>query len=396
VAAREQAEWHCLGSVAVSFVCSSTTDPLSMPLHLREFYLYLTLSTTLQYISVQEPLEQAEWRVCMQNQGNLHSSRSNKFRCAYMPRSWPLSRSTPPTVVHQPPLQQRFALNPKASHTAGIRFKEPLVALHISTLPIIPSKIPTAPPFVIDSPHCGTLLCDFPKACTPPDSLQRLCTEMFTHYADYAVVLQMGLWWTDQQVVLLFWMETLLNFDWTVIFTADLLALCKALEAVSKLLSGNFLMCTDSLSAVQGLRSPDLTHPLIFELCMTWHTLLTGYNITVAWIQDHVGISSNEAEGTLVPGVLSLDLRLPSVNVSWPNGNRTGTKHRATSCKTWSHWHSHGKSSRNSVRQDKVVVTRLRVVHICLTRSHLVSASLTPVCAPCHVELRNLVSDTSW
>jgi hypothetical protein len=61
-------------------------------------------------------------------------------------------------------------LNPKASHPAGIRFKELFDALHISTRHIIPFKTPATPPFVRDSPHCDTHLCDFPKVCTPPDT----------------------------------------------------------------------------------------------------------------------------------------------------------------------------------------------------------------------------------
>jgi ribonuclease HI len=102
------------------------------------------------------------------------------------------------------------------------------------------------------------------------------------------------------------------------IFTSEVLALFKALEAVFNLPLGKFLLCTDSLSAIQRLQSPDFTHPLILELCTTSHTLSKQYfKRKLAWIPGHVGISGNEVacaaasdattQGSLVPGVLSWD-----------------------------------------------------------------------------------------
>jgi ribonuclease HI len=57
------------------------------------------------------------------------------------------------------------------------------------------------------------------------------------------------------------------------IFSAELFALWKALEAVGYQPPGQFLLFTDSLSAIQGLQSPSLTHPRILELCMSCHSL---------------------------------------------------------------------------------------------------------------------------
>jgi hypothetical protein len=79
--------------------------------------------------------------------------------------------------------------------------------------------------------------------------------------------------------------------------------------------------------------------------------------------------------------------RLPSVGVFWPNGNRTGTTPRATSCKMWNWWYSYGG---------------LLVVLSNMTRfwwlswvlatpvSHAAIFSLwthPPMCAPCNVQL---------
>lgn len=87
------------------------------------------------------------------------------------------------------PLRQKFTLNPKACFLVGIRLKELLNALDISIPPTIPSKVVNTAFFFLHVPHCN-----FSEVCTPPDTFQRLCTEMFTHYPGYTVVSRMGLW----------------------------------------------------------------------------------------------------------------------------------------------------------------------------------------------------------
>jgi hypothetical protein len=101
-------------------------------------------------------------------------------------------------------------------------------------------------------------------------------------------------------------------------FTAEVLAFSSASEAVGIRSPGKFLLCTDSLNAIQSIQPSDLTHPIILEQCTASHTLCKRYfKITLAWIPGHVGISGKEAadaaardariQGSLVPGVLSSD-----------------------------------------------------------------------------------------
>jgi hypothetical protein len=76
---------------------------------------------------------------------------------------------------------------------------------------------------------------------------------MFTHYADYTVVftdgsVMNGL--TDYAFILNGNTFKFRINSFTSIFTAEVLALCKALEAVSNNLPGKFLLCMDFLSAI--------------------------------------------------------------------------------------------------------------------------------------------------
>jgi hypothetical protein len=174
-------------------------------------------------------------------------------------------------AVHQPSLDGRFMLSSKASCPAGIGYKELLDALNIAT-PIIPIKIPTIPPWVIVIAHCNIHLCNLPKACTPTDTFRRLCSE--THTISITVIftdgsLMNGL--TDCVFILNGKAFKFQLNSFRSICTVELLALCKAFESMGNLLPGTFLLCADSLSAIQGLQSPYLTHPLILDLCTTYH-----------------------------------------------------------------------------------------------------------------------------
>jgi hypothetical protein len=146
------------------------------------------------------------------------------------------------------------------------------------------------------------------------------------------------------------------------------------------------MFCTDSLSTIQGLQSPNLTHPLILELFMSCHSLFKwGFNITLSWMPGHVGISGNEAadaaardatvQDTLIPGVTNMDFRTAlrqSVLAKWQRDWDCTQDNKLREVKpvvrAW-------RSSSRPVRRDEVVVTRLRVGHTRLTHSHLLSGN---------------------
>jgi hypothetical protein len=86
----EQAEWHRLGFITLPCVCCATVDPLLLPVHLREFYLYAVISAAVQYIPLQGSLEWADWEVC------VDIRLTDKCYCVIMLQSWAVSRNTPP------------------------------------------------------------------------------------------------------------------------------------------------------------------------------------------------------------------------------------------------------------------------------------------------------------
>jgi hypothetical protein len=104
------------------------------------------------------------------------------------------------------------------------------------------------------------------EQCTPSDTFHRLCTEMFTHYPDYTVVFTDGSVANRLTGFALILNGKLFKFQLNIfcsVFTAELLASCKALGTVYNLPLGKVLLCMDSLSTVQALYSPDITYTLI-------------------------------------------------------------------------------------------------------------------------------------
>jgi hypothetical protein len=139
-----------LCSVAVSFICGWTTDRVSTPRHVREFYQHLTLSPNSAIHTGAFRTSRVKSVHRIGGTCTCHSLTNSTVQLCC--KAGTLKKNPSYEAVHQLSLQQRYALNPKASRLAGIRFKELLDALHISTPPVIPSKTPTTPPFVIDSP----------------------------------------------------------------------------------------------------------------------------------------------------------------------------------------------------------------------------------------------------
>jgi ribonuclease HI len=146
---------------------------------------------------------------------------------------------------------------------------------------------------------------------------------MFIHYPDHTVVFTDGSLMKGSVGCAFILNGNTFKFQvnsFSSTFTAELLAFSKVLQAVRNLLPGKFPLCLDSLSAIQGLQSPDFTHPLIVELCTTYHThCKQDFRITLAWIPGHVGIGGKAADtaardatthGSLVPGVSLEDCTL--------------------------------------------------------------------------------------
>ena len=97
--------------------------------------------------------------------------------------------------------------------------------------------------------------------------------------------------------------------DHSSIFTAELLAILKAIEKIIQNNNSKFLICSDSYSSLQSLKSGDpnsLAHEIYNKITSTDKT------IEFEWIPSHREIPGNEAADTEA----KLALALPIADIS--------------------------------------------------------------------------------
>ncbi|GBL75183.1 hypothetical protein AVEN_194428-1 [Araneus ventricosus] len=80
------------------------------------------------------------------------------------------------------------------------------------------------------------------------------------------------------------------------VFTAELVAIFCALQEISPSDQRNFIIYTDSMSALETLSHNDIQmHPVGLEILSVLQFLRNkGFNIIFCWVPSHVGISGNE------------------------------------------------------------------------------------------------------
>ncbi|GBM12396.1 hypothetical protein AVEN_160897-1, partial [Araneus ventricosus] len=80
------------------------------------------------------------------------------------------------------------------------------------------------------------------------------------------------------------------------VFTAELVAIFCALQEISPSSQRNFIIYTDSMSALDTLSHYDTQmHPVGLEILSVSQFLRNkGFSIIFCWVPSHVGISGNE------------------------------------------------------------------------------------------------------
>jgi hypothetical protein len=135
-----------------------------MPLLPRRSYLSLTPSITMVYAFLQAPSERAEWKACMQSQGNRRSPPGGKSYCAIMPQNLVLSRNTilwgNTSTLSRKKICSKYQSQLPGRH----QVQRALGFTPYRHTPIIPLKMSSIPPWDIIRPHCDTRLC-------PPQSM---------------------------------------------------------------------------------------------------------------------------------------------------------------------------------------------------------------------------------
>ncbi|KAJ4438336.1 hypothetical protein ANN_14278 [Periplaneta americana] len=158
-----------------------------------------------------------------------------------------------------------------------------------------------------------------------------------------------------------------------------------------------FLICSDSLSAIQSLQHLNSDDPLVLRTQELFHTLLTSdYEIVVVWIPGYVGIPGNEAADAAAK-----DSAMNASEVYWHErcqDIQNYLKHML--CRQWEgEWSAQEgnklrrikntvcvwDSSTRASQHEEILLTRLRIGLCHLTHGHLLRGEPQPECDICHV-----------
>jgi ribonuclease HI len=103
--------------------------------------------------------------------------------------------------------------------------------------------------------------------------------------------------------------------DHSSIFSAEARAILLALGTIDVSSNDRFLLMTDSMSCLQSMEGHKLNHPLILDIVVRIHHLIsTGKRIIFLWIPSHIGIAGNSAADAAAKAALTLpesDLSIP-------------------------------------------------------------------------------------
>jgi len=152
---------------------------------------------------------------------------------------------------------------------------------------------------------------------------------------------------------------------------------------------GNYLLLTDSLSALHTLSDTSTTHPLAQRILLSLHTLNSiNTQVIFIWIPGHINLQKHDLVDLAAKRATELKnitdkTPLPaydhknyfrslihrSWNLAWKNQTNNKLRYIKTIPSLWA-------SSIRESRREQIILTRLRVGHTRITHSYLLDPRL--------------------
>lgn len=187
--------------------------------------------------------------------------------------------------------------------------------------------------------------------------------------------------------------------DQTNIFTAELYAIYKAIEIIGDSIGEKFLICSDSLSALQAIQGGTI-NALVHKI----YEKLTSSNkeIHFEWVPSHLNLQGNN----LADEMAGRSLELTQIEQLSLDYNDYKNRIKSVLKIRWqAFWDSDNEypnttnlypikpvikeftSSNRRNRQEEVILSRLRLGTCLLNKKHKYKGEPHPLCNTCHVEL---------
>ena len=279
-------------------------------------------------------------------------------------------------VTFQPNFMDLYESKPNFIKSFGVRILPVLESANINFNNIDKTFTPNVPAWCINKPKLLFDLHSSKKSETSPIIMKSNFQEL-----GCAVV-------SDD------FSETMRIPDGSSIFTAEAKAIDLALDLIADCETSNkFVIFSDSISVLKSLDHTSSKNPQIQKLLEKHHDLSEFNEIVYCWIPSHIGIAGNESVDQKAKDSLNLhptDFSIPYTNfksfinkyilnkwqILWNNsvGNKLFEIKPVI-----------GQSQPvvRNVRQEEVVLARLRIGHTRITHSYLLKREEPPYCFGC-------------
>ncbi|GFX42690.1 probable RNA-directed DNA polymerase from transposon X-element [Trichonephila clavipes] len=187
------------------------------------------------------------------------------------------------------------------------------------------------------------------------------------------------------------------------IFTAEAVAIYRALQLIVSTMPRKYCIYTDSMSVLEALENyHDRCHPVVCTILdITSRLYSKGFDIVFCWLPSHVGIIGNEqADSAAKSATTHLPLAVPLSDMKrvilhhifqiWQESWSQQLDNKLHSVKPVI-----GAWSVMPMRRTDVKLTRLRIGHTRFTHRHLLFGERAPECPSCHVSytVRHILID---
>ena len=183
------------------------------------------------------------------------------------------------------------------------------------------------------------------------------------------------------------------------IYSAELTAILLALSHIQSNPNTNYIILSDSQSALKAIDSRNLDHPHILSIYQSIHPFNTKVDIIFCWVPSHVGIPGNE----LADQAAKEALNLPDSPDSIIHSDLRPVINKYIFTKWQDEWNQHSQSLLYPIipitaktssathqqlsRREKTVINRLKIGHTNITHAHLLKCEDAPICIPCQLPL---------
>ena len=320
------------------------------------------------------------------------------------------------SCVCDPDFVEKYRDKPNEIPPLGIRILDHLNKAGIDADQICDDPLYTYTcPWEVVSPSVNLSLSDLKKGNTSPEIFKQLFLEKTSVYSNYEKVFTDGSLQGEavgaaavpskktQKT------SQLRLPDGSSIYTAELKALLLALKYAYQSKSCKFLIVSDSLSALEGLSSRKITHPLLSDI-HDLHTSLIrdGKSIVFFWVPGHTGIRGNELADRAAREAVELPVSTEPAQ-SIPAGDLKRKVKKYVEYIWQDQWRekSNNKlfqvrpllsetllnSARN--RREETVLTRLHIGHSKITHSFIFEGTDAPWCHACDspMTIRHILLD---